>query len=166
MSNLGSWSIGQELYSWLLKNLEEGKTIVEFGSGRGTIELTKKWEVYTIEHDKKWLGVAPKANYIYAPLRFDGWYDSEKVFSGLPEKYDCIIVDGPVGPKARLGIDKHWDKLNTDVPIIFDDTNRMKDKLHALKVATLLKKDYIEITERYRNSTDRKRKKFMVLINK
>ena len=42
MSNLGGWSIGQEFYNFLSQNLEEGKTIVEFGSGKGTIELTKK----------------------------------------------------------------------------------------------------------------------------
>ena len=159
MSNLGGWSIGQEFYNFLSQNLEEGKTIVEFGSGKGTIELTKKWKVYSIEHDEEWVGAAPDSNYVYAPLGEDGWYDTKKVFDNLPEKYDCIIVDGPIGPKARLGIDKHWDKLNTDIMIIFDDTDRPKDKEHAIRIAELLNKSYLEISE-----TVGKKKKFIVLL--
>tara|TARA_B100001287_G_C22681736_1_gene530826 strand:+ start:62 stop:541 length:480 start_codon:yes stop_codon:yes gene_type:complete len=159
MSNLGNWSIGNELYKWLTENLEEGKTIIEFGSGTGTIELTKKWKVYSIEHDEKWVGKAPDSNYIHAPLGEDGWYDAKKVFDNLPEKYDCIIVDGPIGPTARLGIDKHWDKFNTNVPIIFDDTDRKKDKEHALRIAKQLNKKTVEISEKVS-----KLKKFIVLL--
>ena len=159
MSNLGGWAIGHEFYNFLSQNLEEGKTILEFGSGKGTIELTKRWKVYSIEHDEQWVGTAPDSNYIHAPLGEDGWYDAKKVFDNLPEKYDCIIVDGPIGPKARLGIDKHWDKLNTDIMIIFDDTDRPKDKEHAIRIAELLNKSCLEISE-----TVGKKKKFIVLL--
>jgi len=164
-NNLDGWAISAELYIWLCKYLPEGKTIIEFGSGTGTKELTKKWKVYSVEHDQKWIGAAPDSNYIWAPLTENGWYDSKKLFNLLPKDYDCIIVDGPIGPNARLGIDKHWDRLRTDIPIIFDDTDRQKDYNHAMAVAKRLGKEAIQYTgkERSNNHGNHHAKKFIVL---
>jgi hypothetical protein len=142
--NLNGWAISDELFKWLTENLPKGKTILEFGSGRGTIELTKLWTVYSVEQDKKWLGIASDAKYIYAPIK-DGWYDSDIVFSEIPKEYDLIIIDGPMGSDLRFGIDKHLDKLNTNIPIIIDDTHREKDKTHAITLAKTLNKDWLEI---------------------
>ena len=72
MSNLGGLAICQGVFSWIMSNLPEGSTILEFGSGRGTIELTKYYNVYSVEQDSKWLGLAEKAEYIHAPIK-DGW---------------------------------------------------------------------------------------------
>lgn len=143
-TNLNNWAISDEMFSWIKQEIPEGKTILEFGSGTGTIELTKHWKVYSVEQNPQWVGKAPKSNYIYAPLKGD-WYDSDIVFSNIPNEYDLIIVDGPAGSDKRPGIDKYWSKFNTNVPLLFDDTHREKDKNHAIHVANLLQKDWIEV---------------------
>ena len=142
--NLNDWAISEEMFTWILNNIPKGKTILEFGSGTGTIELTKHWNVYSVEQNKEWVGKAPKSNYIHAPLK-DGWYDSDIVFNNIPQDYDLIIVDGPAGSDLRPGIDKYWDKFNLNVPLLFDDTHRAKDRNHAIQVAQTLGKEWKEI---------------------
>ena len=143
-SNLNDWAISEEMYSWIKQEIPEGKTILEFGSGTGTIELTKHYKVYSVEQNQKWIGLAPDSNYIHAPLK-EEWYDPDIVFSKIPKEYDLIIVDGPMGQNLRSGIDKYWDKFNTNVPLLFDDTHKKKDRDHALYVANLLKKEWREV---------------------
>lgn len=142
--NLNNFAISDEMFKWLKNNLEKGKTILEFGSGNGTIELTKHWEVYSVEQDSKWIGVASNSNYIYAPIK-NGWYDEVIVFKNIPENYDLLLIDGPGGSDLRPGIDKHFDKLNLNVPIILDDTHRVKDRDHAIQLAEVLGKEWEEI---------------------
>lgn len=144
INNLNSWAISNEMFDWLKENLPKGKTILEFGSGTGTIELTEYWKVYSIEQNKNWVGVAPKSTYIYAPIK-DNWYDKDIVFNNLPSNYDLIIIDGPMGSNLRGGIDKHFDKLNSNIPILLDDTHRKKDRDHALSLASQLNKEWEEI---------------------
>jgi hypothetical protein len=142
MNNLGGWAICQGVFSWIKNNLPEGSTILEFGSGTGTIELTKHYNVYSIEQDPEWVGLAKKSNYIYAPIK-GGWYDPDVLFKNLPNKYDLILVDGPKGSGNRIGLANHWNKLNTNVPIIMDDTDRPKEFSFALETSkTLNKKIY------------------------
>ena len=142
--NLDDWAISKEMFTWILNNIPEGSTILEFGSGTGTIELTKHYTVYSVEQDSQWVGKAEKSNYIHAPIA-NRWYDDNIVFNNIPKDYDLIIVDGPRGPEYRSGIDKHWDKLNTNVPIILDDSHRESDKNHAVNVANMLNKELKEI---------------------
>jgi hypothetical protein len=141
--NLDNWAISIEMFNWLKKNLPNGKTILEFGSGTGTIELVKHWNVYSVEQDKEWIGKS-KSNYIYAPIK-NGWYDDEIVFSKIPNNYDLIIIDGPKGSEHRFGIYDQLDKLNTNIPIIFDDTNREIDRKNAILLANKLGKKWEEI---------------------
>ena len=56
MRNLDGWVIAPELYNWIRENIKDGSTILELGSGTGTIELCKHYTVYSVEHDKKWIG--------------------------------------------------------------------------------------------------------------
>lgn len=140
MSNLGGWAICQGAFSWIRNNIPKGSTILEFGSGRGTIELTKYYNVYSVEEDSLWLGLADKAEYIYAPIK-DGWYDADILFKRLPEEYDLIIVDGPKGSGNRRGLAKHLDKLNTDVPIMMDDIDRLREFSFALEVSKAMNKN-------------------------
>lgn len=146
-NNLDRWAIGRELFKWIRENLEEGSTILEFGSGTGTGELAKFYNMISVEQNEQWVDYIKSDNvtYIHAPLK-DEWYDAEKVFDGVQDrKYDLIIIDGPQGDMFRGGIDKYMDKLNTNVPILLDDTNRIKDKDHAIRLAEQLNKSYIEI---------------------
>lgn len=123
---LGGWAIDPEVYEFILKNLPEGSTILELGSGIGTSILAKRYTMYSIEHDLKFVG-RYRSNYIYAPIH-DGWYNVELIQQKLPEKYDMILVDGPPAEIGRIGFWKNADLFNLDCLIVFDDTNRPKDK--------------------------------------
>jgi hypothetical protein len=142
--NLDNWAISQEMFDWIRENIPKGGTILEFGSGTGTIELTKHYTVFSVEQNKEWVGKSPLSTYIYAPIK-GGWYDIDIVFNEIPQHYDLIIVDGPGGSHYRPGIDKYWDRLKTDIPLLFDDTHRAPDRDHAILVAEQLGKEYEEI---------------------
>jgi len=145
-NNLDGWAISVECYDWILDNIPEGETIVEFGSGSGTMELCRYHKVYPIPHQERFTRLAPKANYILADI-VDGWYDPEVVFNNLPDEYSLIIVDGPPNldqVKTRNNIEKYWDRLNTSVPIIMDDTHREDEYDFAIRTAELLGKDWVE----------------------
>jgi len=147
--NLNGFAISNKLFEWIKTNLPEGKTILEFGSGYGTIELTKRWKVYSIEQNEEWIGKAPKSTYIHAPLReyphiANKWFDIEKIMPHLPIKYDLMLIDAPTGI-GRLGILAFWDFFQWDVPIIVDDTNRHEELLLANFIGDKLKKEAISI---------------------
>lgn len=142
-SNLNDFAISEEMYAWLEENLPEGSTILEFGSGTGTIELTKRYTVYSVEQSEEYIGVAPLSTYIHAPLK-DGWYDAEIVFNNIPKEYDLLLVDGPGGSQYRHNMVRYWDKFNTDVPMIFDDTHRQYEMKFAIETAERFNKS-IEI---------------------
>ena len=126
----GGFAIAKETYEWILKNLPKGKTILELGSGKGTVELTKHWKVYSIEHSKKWLGYAEKSNYIYTPIISYGkkkqydWYDREIIKKKIPKEYDLLLVDGPTGNIGRKGFLRNIGLFKMNIPIIIDDTQR------------------------------------------
>jgi hypothetical protein len=138
--NLNDWSISEEMLQWLLENLDKGKTILEFGSGYGTIELTKFWNVYSVEQNKGFVGLAPDSNYTHAPI-VNGWYDVNLVFDNIPKEYDLLIVDGPAGTGNREGIESYWDRLNLNVPILMDDTHRIKELTFAQTTSKKLNKE-------------------------
>lgn len=124
--NLGGWAIETNLFEYILNNLKPGSHILEFGSGTGTRELVKYYDVTSIEQNVGWVDMVPKANYIYAPLK-DGWYNPA-FFIKLPETYDFVLVDGPFSPiHGRKGLLKNLDYFNTSVPWLFDDINRSND---------------------------------------
>lgn len=127
--NFGGYAISIEMYYWILENLPKGSIILELGSGKGTVELSEFYKVYSIEHDKRWLGVAKKSNYIYAPLaNYKGykWYDIKRIKALMPKKYDLLLIDGPNGYIGREGFIKNIGLFKTDIPIIIDDTQREK----------------------------------------
>lgn len=139
--NLNGWALPEEAFEWILKNIPQGSTILELGSGSGTKELVKFYKVYSVEQNFVWVGKEPKSNYIYAPL-VDGWYD-EKMFKSLPKEYDLLIVDGPIG-KDRGNFVKFCERFN-DVPFLIDDTQRTIDREMAFSVAKKLNKNVLEI---------------------
>jgi len=130
--NFGGYAISIEMYYWILENLTKGKTILELGSGKGTIELAEHYKVFSIEHDKRWLNYATKAKYIYAPIGKYGtkdvykWYDRKIIKAQIPKDYDLLLVDGPNGYIGREGFMRNITLFNMNVPIIIDDTQREK----------------------------------------
>lgn len=149
--NLDGWAIPREAFEWIYENLPHGSTILELGSGNGTKELVKYYNVVSIEENEKWVDVVPESKYIYAPLmRYPYvnnhsccWYD-ESCLLELPDNYDLLIIDGPVG-NNRGNFIHFMDYFKKDVPYVIDDTNRGGDKEMALKVAEKLNKEIIEI---------------------
>ena len=138
-NNLNDYAICEVLFQWLLDNLEEGSTVLEFGSGKGTIELCKYFEVYSIEQAEEWLNVAP-SNYIHAPIK-DGWYDLDALVPNIPKSYDLLLVDGPHGTGNRSPLLDHWHLFDTTVPIVMDDTERPYERQFAIDTAVKLNKN-------------------------
>ena len=117
---MGPWALPKEVFGFLRRHLKPGSTIVELGSGEGTAELLKTYKVYSIEHNEEYLGLHKGANYIHAPL-VDLWYDPYAIKAGLPEKYDCLIIDGPPqNISRRRRFLTHID-LFKKCPVIVDD---------------------------------------------
>tara|TARA_R110002167_G_scaffold61739_4_gene174429 strand:- start:120 stop:707 length:588 start_codon:yes stop_codon:yes gene_type:complete len=75
-----------------------------------------------------------------------GWYNYEILKGELKGlKYDLILVDGPNGAIGRGGFLKHLNMFNTDIPIIFDDINRIAEKQMMIKVSEILNRPYKEL---------------------
>lgn len=153
MGNSEGWAISPELVEVLHKLLPDGKSILELGSGEGTKELCKFWNVTSIEHDEKFLGIAP-SNYIHAPVQpfrkqcavfpFDtGWYDRGILRRELPKvEYDLILVDGPPARIGRGGFYKWLELFRHDVPIVLDDLHRARETTLIRRVSANLRRPY------------------------
>lgn len=140
------WSISKKLYGTIVSLLPEGSTILELGSGWGTGELAKKYTMYSIENDANWLNKY-NSHYIYAPI-VNGWYDVAVLEQELPEQYDLILIDGPLG---LIGRSKFFDNLalfNTNVPMIFDDVHRKPEFDLLVKVSTFLNRPFQIVTDK------------------
>ena len=147
--NLDGWAIPREAFEWIYENLPHGSTILELGSGDGTKELVKYYNVISIEQDQKWIGVVPESKYIYAPLKeykyshSCSWFD-DSCLNQLPTEYDLLIIDGPVG-NNRGNFVHFMEHFKKDVPYVIDDTNRSGDMEMAIKIAEKSNKEILKI---------------------
>lgn len=147
----GGWAIEKECYDYIRSILPEGSTVLELGSGYATQELSKHYNLISIEQDRKWL-FKYDSTYIYAPLRkYDGlqhpWFDVDVLKNELPiYNYDLILVDAPVAgagkETSRWGFTHFIDLFKTDVPIIFDDVNRPEDYMNMINASIKLNREY------------------------
>ena len=140
VDSFDSWSISQYLFDFIRDILEDGKILLEFGSGWASGQFSKYYTVYSIEHSPEWLNRFD-THYIFAPIK-NGWYDIEAIKQGLPKHYDLILVDGPPATIGRGGLLNNLHLFNTNVPIIFDDVQRKTDYDLMVKVAKKLGKDF------------------------
>lgn len=127
--------------------------ILEIGSGYSTKVLANSgYKVWSVESDPNWMLFKEDRNitYIHAPLKsFDPprsyekrfpnvltWYDPEIVFEAIDGvEFSLILIDGPRREIGRSGIFMYRDKLNWDIPVIFDDTNRINEWSLSLNLA-------------------------------
>ena len=117
-------------HDWIIENIPVGETILELGSGEGTKKLAD-YDMYSIEDNYKFVGVADNTNYIYAPIK-NGWYDRDCMRFIMNLNPHVFIVDGPAGKIGRKGLLKNMDIIryfySIDLKfIICDDVNRKKD---------------------------------------
>jgi hypothetical protein len=127
LSGVGNAEIERDVIVWIKENIESGKTILEFGSGKGTTKLLgDMYNLISIEEDVGWVG-RYKSNYIHAPIK-DNWYDIEIVKDAISDlDYDVIIIDGPArGSRCAMGA--HLDLFDLDKVIICDDIERDIDE--------------------------------------
>lgn len=144
--NLGDFAIGHNLFEWIIDNIEHGSTIIELGSGTGTHELGKFYNVHCIENNEGWLNKFDNLNYHYAPI-VDGWYDKD-CLKDLPKDYSLLIFDGPRGRIGRMKVLENLDLFNnTACPIVVDDTHRDVERSLSDQLKEMLNTTSIEIKE-------------------
>jgi len=159
-------AMGTDLFDWILKNVKSGSTILELGSGTGTIELTKFYKVFSIEHKAHWIGHAKKSNYIFAPIKQYNnyrWYDMDTIKDAMTFDYDFLFIDGPTKKDGRYWFLYHTDLFNLNVPILIDDVDRPDEQRLLQDLSVKLNRKY-EIFEHSSNSKHRNETgKFAVL---
>jgi len=118
----------------IIETIPAGSVFLELGSGRGTRKLVEHFDVYTVEHDPKYVGAVPGAKYIHAPLRpvprnkkFLGlteWYDLDVLRAELPDSYAAVLVDGPPNSFRRGGFYVYYSLFDPTAVVFLDDVGR------------------------------------------
>ena len=154
--NLSGWSISTDILDFLLEKLNKNDIIVEFGSGLGSKEINKYFDLWSIEHNKKFLYKNTLKN-IYAPIKKRKikcptlktikstykWYDEKIVLNILNKiNYNCLLIDGPPGIIGRNGFFHNLNNFNTNCLIIIDDVNRKEENNLLFKVSKKLQCPY------------------------
>lgn len=135
----GGSGIERCLFEFILNKIKPGSTILEIGAGYcSTLAFSKFYNLYSIEDNEAYVGFSG-VNYIHAPV-INGWYNREIVSQKLPEDYQLVFVDGPMGEGNRSGILNNLDLLKKDCVYIFHDTYREGEKTLALAFAEKLNK--------------------------
>ena len=143
---LNGYSIGINLFNWIINNIPLSSTILELGSGAGSHELSKYFSVYSIEQNRDYVNLYPDVNYIYAPIsKATGWYE-ESCISLLPKDYQLLILDGPAGFK-RSNFIQYSKHFNLNVPIIIDDVHRAPESNFAMYMSSQYNKRTIYMPE-------------------
>ena len=155
------------------------QNVLELGAGQSTLlldALARKLDisVFTLENNEDWatwIGDKIEHEILVSPLEKRTIRNMEVLFySYAPpdnDKYDIIIVDGPVGTRrySRWGALEYIENfLNDEFVICFDDAERRGEQDTVLECISMLKhrnvdhkyvngkKDQIYIfTEKYRN---------------
>jgi predicted O-methyltransferase YrrM len=138
--NLGDWAISRILLNTVSQHIPKDGTVLEIGSGTGTLELRKFARVISIEHDPKWAQPATdKDRTFIIPIDPEtGWYKREMLEAALKgQHYDLILVDGPKR-NGRHGFLHNLDLFDHDAVIVIDDTNRTEIAVMTEMVARAL----------------------------
>lgn len=135
----GGSGIERAFFDWILATFPAGSKVLELGAGFcSTKGFSLCYETYSVDDNMAYLNLHEGVSYVFAPIQ-DGWYD-RKIIDAIPKDYDFIFVDGPAGTGRRSGILKNLDVLRNDVPILFHDTNRPKERDLVFAVAEKLRK--------------------------
>lgn len=139
--NFGGSGIEESLFKFILSICPLGSKVLEFGGGDvSTVALGNKYDLYTVEQDRKWMKHYNLTNYIYADI-IDGWYNIDILKKSFPNNIDLCLIDGPLGEGNRNGILKNLDLLNNVKKIIVHDTYRDSEYNLSKSIADILKMD-------------------------
>jgi hypothetical protein len=124
--------ISKDMFEWISEVVPQNGTIIEFGAGyTSTKALSKTFNLYSVEHDSKFLNIY-ESNYIHAPLEPKyGWYDRDKIQQLREVVPNLVLIDGPPGTGKRFGILKNLDLVEKAEYIVIDDTHRPSERLLA-----------------------------------
>jgi hypothetical protein len=120
---LGGWSIEWKTFVYILSHLPFGSTILELGSGRGSEELSRYYDLHSVEHAEHYKGMYP-TKYIFAPTKdkpvtCESWYDVDILALEMP-KYELLLIDGP-DHSTRKNILKYSHIFDWSKMVIVDD---------------------------------------------
>jgi hypothetical protein len=144
----GGFGIQKSTFDFILKNVKLGEVFIELGAGIVSIrELSKFYNLYSVEQYQPFCNVYKNVNYIYSPI-VNGWYDPEVLRKNLPKKSACVLIDGPTkygpvgtGKESRALLKQNLDLFDKESMFIFHDTNRKEEKDLACEIAVLLNKE-------------------------
>jgi len=162
----GGYSVDEALLEWVYKKFPSSNhcTILELGAGKSTEEFKAHgYNVISIEHDSRFVGLVPGVKYIHAPIEMydakhdlppsikkrihgqTGWYSRKAIVSGLRGlHYDLILIDGPPRNFGRAGFLANVGLFSTNgIPLIFDDMHRADDLFVARRMAAHLGRDLL-----------------------
>lgn len=134
---------------YVIDNFPKNSCILEIGAGHRSTKAfaTHFYKLYSIEHNRKFIGHY-NSNYIQISLnQKTGWYNAKQFSENLPQDYDLLILDGPPGghdPRFsddeqpnrdkdfRHGFCESFSFIKKDVIIIVDDTHRNWKELEVV----------------------------------
>ena len=160
-----------DAFRWIEENIKENAAILEFGSGDGSQRLSKRYNLWSVEHDREWIGKT-QSNYVYAEIVSNpwsqklgeaGWYDPA-FLDAIPASVELIIIDGPVGTIGRGGILHVLERLPKFQYLLIDDTDRKEERALSEKICEMLHLKSITIETNQRKSNGDKRS-FDILQN-
>ena len=165
------WIMPDDAFRWIEENIKENAAILEFGSGDGSQRLSKRYNLWSVEHDQEWIGKT-QSNYVHAEIVSNpwseklgeaGWYDLA-FLDAIPESVELIIIDGPVGTIGRGGILHVLERLPKFQYLLVDDTDRKEERALSEKICEMLQLKITRIETNQRKSNGDKRS-FDILQN-
>lgn len=140
MTTFGNYAIDKALVDKVQELLPRGSIILELGSGEGsTPALSENYKLISVEESLEWLNKYPNVQYIHCPLKphkslknFEEykqiWYNADILRPAIAKTdYDLILVDGPSSLGSRVGLFKYFDLFKQNVPMVFDDLQRVRE---------------------------------------
>ena len=141
-----NFMLPQRAIDVVVERLSEGATIVEMGSGDGTLALLQRgFNVVSVEHDPDWASIHPGTCILTSiePCASSeahgeaGWYVLDENDNRFPPKFELLLVDGPPGWIGRSGLLGHEWLINRATNILIDDTDRMAEEQLAAQVQSM-----------------------------
>ncbi len=128
------------------ERLSDGATIVELGSGDGTLALLQQgYNVVSVEHDPVWASIHP-GTCVLTSIKpcaeseahgEEGWYVLNEDDRRFPPKFELLLVDGPPGWIGRSGLLGHEWLIKRATNILIDDTDRTAEAQLAAQLQSM-----------------------------